>query len=317
MGGLGVSIRTATPVTPSDGVGNMPLSIGSVFFNSSECPEDLPIGAVKQMAVTHTLPGGTRLVSTFGPDPENVRWKGHLYAQNVDTRIQQLRLYAVAGTRIALSWHTEQYLVVITDFVPHYHHRWYAEYDIEVTVVNDQNGAFTLPNALSIDQQVQGLQRMMLDQNNIIFQIDPDGAQAFQQQIVGVQQAIGDAGPLAKASPTAIAKITSAVNAAQSALNTYAQPLHQLTGVNVPTQLGATIQLASSLTNIATNVQAGQKPAATVIQGIDLFTVAAQQYGNPAMAFQLASANGLISPWLTRAQQTKITLPPLGTSSLP
>lgn len=311
--GLSSAIRTATPLTPSSGPGQSPLTIGSVIFNTEECPEDLPIGAVKQMNVTDTLPGGTRIVNLFGPDPQVVAWKGRLYAGNVDTRIQQLRLYAVSGQVTLLAWRGEQYNVFVSSITPHYHHQWYAEYDIEVIVVSDANGAFTIPSGLSIDQQVQGLQTMMLEQNNIIFQFDPTNAAAINDSLPAVVTAIQNAGPLATASASNVQLINAAINNAQLQVSKYTSALQNIAPGLAP-QLSASLQLGSTLTNIAANVNRGQQTNSQIVQGGNLFAVAAQHYGDPTQAFSLATANGILSPWLTKSQQQTLVLPPLPSS---
>lgn len=312
---LGPSIRTAPSAVPVSRPGSRPLILGAIIFSTEECPEDFPIGALRQMIVERTLPGGTRIINKFGPSPDPVAWGGKFWAANVQTRVSQLQLYCASGQTVLLAWGVEKYNVIVTHFVPHYHHGWYTGYEIEVTVVSDANGAFTIASGVSIDQQVQGLQTMMFNQNNIVFQLDPSGAAVFQPNVLQVQQAIQDAGPLATASPTAIQNINTQLNAALGLINTYAGQLQELAPGKVP-QLAATLQLASAITAIGDTANRGQQPNSQIVQGGDLFGIAAQNYGDPTLAFQLASVNGLLSPWLTSARQTTITLPPLtsGTS---
>jgi hypothetical protein len=289
---------------PTDSPGPVALSIGAVTFNSSECPEELPIGGVEQLVVVHQLPGGTRVVSAFGPNAKPVSWSGKLFAGNVQPRIRQLRIYAVSGQQLTLVWGNEAYLVVVRDFEPVYL-GGYAKYTITVEVVADQNGAFTLSSPTTIDSQIHGLQAQADAANASVIAADPAGATVFQPQYSAVKASVQAANPIAQNINFAATTIVPAVTAAVAAVTTYSKGLPQTS-----TLFAAAMQLTAALTAIGQNVTRGQSASAVQVQGQSLFSLAALHYGDITQAFALAQANGLPSPFLSSAQQTYISLAP-------
>ena len=309
-----------------NGPGSTPLSLGSVTFNTSECPEVLPIGAAEQMEAVHTLVGGGRVVQSFGVSASAVSWSGRLFDQNVQLRIQQLRLYMASGNEILLSWGTERYYCKVKNFTPKYHGGW-AEYDITLTITRDANGAFTVSSALSIDQQVRSLQIQANTANNAILApiaaanlsssagtlptIDPaalsaaNAASSYQSSLTALNSAINTAGAIAQNITTTGPGILSAASLASAAVGTY------LTGIGQTSPAFANANLLlSSINAISLNVQRGQNPLNVVAQGTSLFRVASQQYGDITQAFSLASANKLSSPFLSGTTPTTVALPP-------
>ena len=285
--------------------GMTPLSIGGVTFNSSEAPERLPIGAVEQMLVTKTLPGGTRVVAAFGPSAKTVSWSGKIFDVFVGPRIRQLRLYAVSGQPQTLVWNNEAYFCVVKEFTPTYM-AGYAEYEITVEIVSAQNGALNVTSPVTIDQQISALNDQANNANTTIIAADPVGSAVYQTQFNTVQSAIQQNTPVAQNIVSASLSIVPAIQSAVAAITGYQAGLSPSS-----TLFANATTLIASLTAIAANVQRGQSSTATTVQGGSLFGLSALHYGDITQAFSLATANGLNSPFLSGAQQSLVTLPPL------
>lgn len=285
--------------------GMTPLSIGGVTFNSSEAPERLPIGAVEQMVVTKTLPGGTRVVAAFGPSAKTVSWSGKFFDVFVGPRIRQLRLYAVSGQPQTLVYNNEAYFCVVKEFTPTYM-AGYAEYEITVEIVSAQNGALAVASPVTIDQQISALNDQANNANNTIVAADPTGSAVYQAQLTNAQSQIQQNTPIAQNVVSAALYAVPAIQSAIAAISGYGAGLS-----SSGTLFANVTTLIASLTAISANISRGQSATSTTIQGGSLFGLAALHYGDVTQAFTLATANGLISPFISGAQQTLVTLPPL------
>lgn len=295
-----------TNIQTSNRVGPDALKIGAVTFNTEECPGTLPIGALEQMIKVHTAIGGSRTVQNLGPSPKEVGWEGRFYAGNVTPRVTQLRLYALTGTPQVLSWRNEVYTVTVKDFTPKYHHRNYAEYSILVEVVSDANGAFSLADSVSVDQQVANLQTTINAANAALVSADPNGTAAFQSSLKATNAALAAAQPLSQNAATQGPSIISQITATVAQVSQYSALLGPL-----DPKLASSIQMVGSLNLVAQNIARIQAPLTIQQQGGDFFSLASQYYGDATKAYQLMAANNAHSPYLSGAVQTFIKLPQL------
>ncbi|MDE2469360.1 MAG: hypothetical protein KGL35_11600, partial [Bradyrhizobium sp.] len=200
--------------------GRYPLSLGAITFNSSECPEELPIGA-EQMVVEHTLIGGSRVIQAFGVKPQDITWSGKLFGSSIATRIAQLRLYTVAGQPINLRWQgQEAYRIVVKDFIPKFH-GGYADYSITLAVLNDLSGALYAGAPVTLDQQMAALQSSA---NTLVADAaagDATGTAAIQSASAGVNAALLAASPISQNAATQGPAIQTALNTAVAAASAY------------------------------------------------------------------------------------------------
>lgn len=286
----------------SNEAGKTPLSLGGVTFFTQEVPEHLDIGAAEQMLAVHDLPGGTRITHAMGNKAKDVSWTGHFFDQNIPRRVAQLRAYQVNGEEIPLSWGVEKYFCIIKSFDPGYR-GGYNAYAITVTITRDNNGAFALSKATTIDQQVSALQTQAQNQNAAVLKIDPVGASAFQQAITNLNAALAAATPLIAAIGSGTSLLGYA-NIAAQAVQTYlgSLPIGAL-------QYASAAALASTLQLIGANISRGQSPTSTTVVGGSLYSLAAAAYGDISQAFPLASANNLISPLLSSQISTTVLVP--------
>lgn len=131
-----------------------------------------------------------------------------------------------------------------------------------------------------------------------------------------MQQALDAAGPAASATGQTAANAVSAIQAASTAALAY-----QASILNSGTadQIVQAQQLVNNLTVIQKNFSTGQAPKSVTVTGgavfKSLYEIAAQFYNDPSLAFQLMTANNLLSPFLAAGVQTNIILPPLQSTS--
>jgi hypothetical protein len=133
--------------------------------------------------------------------------------------------------------------------------------------------------------------------------------------MTAVSNALAAISPLASsAGSTAASAAAAALDAAISAASAYAANTGTTYG-NAQAVSGAA--LVSTLQVLKANVQRGEAPATLQAYGGSLVTIAAQYYGDPTLAQQLAAANGLSGLQLPPGQLTTIVLPPLQGSTIP
>lgn len=290
------------PAVEKGEAGKTPLSLGGVTFFTQEVPEHFDIGAAEQMLAIHDLPGGTRITHAMGNKAKDVSWTGHFFDANIARRVAQLRAYQVNGQEIELSWGVEKYFCIIKSFDPGYR-GGYNAYAITVTITRDNNGAFALSKATTIDQQVSALQTQAQNQNAAVLAIDPSGASTFQQALTNLQAAIAAATPLI----AAIGSGTSLLGFANIAAQAVATYLGSLPADAA--QYASAMGLASTLQLISANISRGQTPTSTTVVGGSLYALAAAAYGDISQAFPLAAANNLVSPLLSSQVATTVLVP--------
>lgn len=291
--------------------GPYPVTLGSILFSTEELPDKWDIGASQQMLVVDDLPGGGRVVNDMGNSANEITWTGRFYGSNIWPRVQQLRLYQVNSVVIPLNWWNEKYLVVIKSFNPGYM-GGRTEYEITLVVIQDQNGAFTVSTAQSIDQVVQSLQSQAITQQNAV-QAAEQAAQnppplpaqdVYGQYLLDLWEILGNAAPL---SSNIVQYGPAILTAAQIAI----AGVQQYQGSILPTdpQFPNTVGLLASLLTLYQNVQAGMVQKTVPFDGGDLFEMAALEYGDITQCFAIASANSLVYPTLPSGS-SNVAIPP-------
>lgn len=303
IGNLATSIARGGAYQSTPG-GN-PLTIGPVTFNSDECPSELPIGALEsKLSVTEFL-GGGRDVQFNGAQPKAVAWKGTLWQPLISERKNTLRAMMVSGQEFALTWMDERYFCKIKSFTPTANHANRCPYEIEVEITRASNGALSNATVPTVDQQVSALTANLQQQNSTIVAADPTGSASLQSPLNAAIAAIAQASPIAQLVAPQLTSLIATLTTASTAVSTYLGTISE--GAS---QYVATAQLLSSLNLIVTNVQRGQVSRSVRVQGLSLFELAAQFYGEPSYAFALAEVNGLPSPQTSRLVPQIIALPP-------
>lgn len=299
-----------------NGSGKTPLRIGAVQFRTEECPRMLPIGAGEQMLSKTQLVGGGRISNSFGFDPYDVTWDGTFYTiANVFAKVRALRLYAVGGQEVLLSWWGERYFCIVKAFTPKYNHENLSGYSITVQITRDANGAFALASPTSIDAQVQALlasttAMLATIAGSRTVTIEGNTFTFLSNSVSNLNATVQAAVPIASQITTSGPAVADAANDTATAAGNYAAAI----GESDP-NYGNTLALQGSAQAIAANATRGQSPQTLTVQGGSLFTTAAQQYGDVTQAFTLASVNRLPSVFLSATQPTSAKLPPLQVAS--
>ena len=296
-----------------DSPGSTPLTIGIVQFNSIECPDDLPIGAVEQKVAVIELLGGGRVVQSLGVQPKPVSWKGRLWGVNVQPRVEQLRAYSVLGTPQSIIWSGELWSGIVREFIPTYHQVYRADYDITLEITGSNNGQLTNTTVNSIPNTDSQVNALTQSATALI-----DAQMLANAQATIVQEAwntylallLEVAGAVSQLLPSSQAPITSSLASVLSALAAYgsASNFNAGSGSLLPGYVAWT-QITSMVTLILVNIRAGQAPQQTTIRGGSLYEVAAMTYGDVTQAFAIAQVNGIPTARLPNALVQSINLP--------
>ena len=311
---------------PANGSPNVPgatkLQIGSVTFNSEECPNELAFPVSTHMHVTDLI-GGGRVIQTFGNHPEPVTWSGRIWGPNVYTRVTALRALLVAGAEVELSWGAESYYCIIKQFTPKYI-KIDCEYTITVEITRDNNGALTSTAQPSVDSQVgtlvsnanvQAASIALNDTTSTPLAYPGSGLNAGQgglsnaafmlQQVANVQNAIQNAGPLAQLAGPQLTSVLSTVNFASGFASAYVAATPP--GASY---FSAATQLATTFNLIARNITQGQAANSVQVYGGTFAELAATHYNNADLGPQLAQANNSVGLRLPAGVLSTVVLPP-------
>jgi hypothetical protein len=295
------------------------LSVGAVTFASNEAPNELAIGAGRDVQVVSERVGGSRVVASFGAQPDTLEWSGTLWQPLLSDKVAVLLSYMVTETEIPVTWRDQSYYGKIKSFKPTWRNANRCAYQITIEITHDANGAYSNASQQTLDAQVSTLLQGMQTLNGLLqnppptgqSQSQPGGAQAqvlgmytytapavvplsastFQSALTALQIAINGVPSVAGLTGTQLASIVAAANTAVAAVSLYVASQN---GASAAFLLGS--RLLNHLTLIQRNVQQGQSPRTVTVAGDTLWDVAAMYYGDYSIGFALAALNGQPSP---------------------
>jgi nucleoid-associated protein YgaU len=301
------------------------LTLGDVTFGAYEIPERIPFGT-EQALVIHRLVGGVRQIDAMGAVPTALSWSGWLTGLNALARAQQLEAMAQAGQAVALTWDALSYSVLIARVDCDYRLPWRIAYSITCEPVADNSAPVSLVYDNDVDQLVSddmatagtlsagiGDATLIADIATVTSQIG--ALTPLSTASVASIRAVGQAISAAQAQATAVRAGTGVtIGAAGGSFNTTPDGLASFT--SALSNAAAASQSASSivvtgalLSRISTNATADLSGVNTVTAiGGDLFTIAAQQYGDARLWTVIANANGLSDPMISG--QVTLVIPP-------
>jgi hypothetical protein len=291
------------------------LTLGDFTFQGWEIPERIPFGGEQDLAVQKLI-GGARVIDATGWQPHDLTWSGRFQGKGALARARLLEGLFRAGKPLTCSWSELSYLVVPHNFTADFERFYQLPYSLTLTVVKPlATAAPKQAAAKSLNDQVKA---------------DMTTAQALAAKIAN--------NPLSAAMGTlntAISKVSSFANAAQSTINSVLAPLAAVQGqvstliasvgntlqnvttvgglipgnplsqmtaklteqVTAMTQAPDLYGLSSVLDRISTNIQAGSAAGATVtMAGGDLYHLASKVYGDVSAWTDIAQANNLTDP---------------------
>ena len=314
----------------------------SITFQDVELPQSVAWGGEQAMAV-HQLIGGDRVIDSLGAKPAPVTWDGILFGQTAVERARYLDTVRQGGAAVVLTWDEFAYVGVISRFAANYLQPWHVRYSITIEVMqdaasaqtsapqeslltllnNDTASASCLGNLIgdstlsgllgSVSSAVQSLnsvveavtapiaaataciQQATTTAQSALAAIVQPLAQAqtrVQQLMGGVDNAVADmqgltSGVFAGATPQAIQSLTTANLGFANAQPVYA--------------------LSSVLGRMQSNISAGMPGASAktmAVNGGNLQSIAAQQYGDATLWPAIAKINGLSDPNLPAGAMT-------------
>ena len=116
------------------------LSLGPVAFEAFEVPARIGFGG-HQRVVTHTLPGGARVIDTMGRDDAAITWSGAFSGPDATLRARLLDTLRSDGAVWTLAWDAFSYSVVIAEFQAQYERSNWIPYRVSCTVLADDAAA--------------------------------------------------------------------------------------------------------------------------------------------------------------------------------
>ena len=302
------------------------LVLGDFQFASFEVPEQIGFGGEQQLVV-HELVGGLHVIDAMGERPTAVEWSGIFAGASALDRALALDAMRKAGKPLELTWSELSYQVVIRSVRCTFQRFYRLPYSIVCEVISDQT-APVLGNTDPSNEQLIGDD--LSDAND---SADGLGDGLLSGGMATLTGAISAIGPLSQAAPSALGALGVPLIAARSRAKTLLsattgtlssgsiggvapgvpaaqQAASLLTAVAAASEAPRLIQIDRTLGRMEANIASLGSGSMSVTQaGGDLFTVAANEYGDARGWSAIAAANNLTDPKLSGI--TTLAIPPL------
>lgn len=338
VGGTQSAAGGGSPAYP-----NWPFVIGSIQLNGFEIPSEFTFGHDMDVAIHKYISySGQPAIKTqvLGSFYLPTKWSGTLYYSTAMSRAIQLDQMMLQGAPVTLQWGPYQWTVVISKFEAKVHHQLEIDYEMDVVVIDDQNGLSISPTSpVSFDSGIQqqfnlasaamtGLAVQQAQQTLSLSEIAAQGIDPNTIPTVTIPTNIftqnascttllQNAYPLSQASYSTILTVVQAFENLNSSLQSYTDQLEAqavlegdleaLSNCLVALQgYGLVITNLNQLLGISSSA-----PSAFQYVG-SLFDLAAQYYPGAAIddaVSLIAQSNGLNDFYVYTA--TTLTLPPL------
>lgn len=297
------------------------LKLGSFTFKNTEIPESIPFGGDQELVV-HRLVGGKRVIDSMGRTERPLEWSGVFFGGNALSRARKLDAMRVAGKELDLTWDELSYKVVIKSFLPDYRFKYNIPYKITCEVVKD-NATPVLSGELSFVQSL--INGDITDLDSLIGAIGNDSLTSAYQSVTNALDKVENYAHIARSS---IANINHAIYGVAQNLTGiiagYEATLAQTTSgakknsiqssAAMMAQLVAALEAQARIGRVSRNInQIGSSARQITVSQGDLYSIAAQEYGNAMDWTVIAQANGLTDPKITGI--TTLNIPPLTTHS--
>jgi hypothetical protein len=303
------------------------LDSGDVFeFARFEIPEQIPFGGEQRLNV-HELVGGVRVIDAMGATPMPVEWSGQFVGDTALERALYIDGLRKAGKPLYLSWDELAFTVVIKSFHCEFKRFYRLPYRVTCEVVEDLTTPVDYIAEPSIDQLITDdmntanglasgigdgtLSSLMGTLNSAISAVSSFAA-AAQSTLNSVLQPIAavraQVGILIQATNGAIQNVTTLGGILPG--NPVAQQANKLLGqINAVNQSPNLINLDRVLGRMQSNIGTINSGTRQVpVAGGNLYSVAANQYGDAMGWTAIAQANGLKDPQVNGL--ANLTIPP-------
>jgi len=293
------------------------LTLGDFRFVRFEIPESIPFGG-DQKLIVHELVGGRRVIDAMGDAPLALEWSGYLVGASALPRALYLDGLRKAGKPLALRWSELSYTVLVKSFRPNYHLGYRIPYQITCEVVTDETAPVTTITTSSYEQAVADDAAAA---SALAAQVGHSG---LTKAVSAITTALGKINKLAAAAQSEIAKVLQPIADARAQVAILLQqtgatlqsvgtlgglvPGSPIAGqiANLTGQIGAIadqprlLLLDRTLGRMSTNlgqINSGVRTLTT--GGGNLFTLAANEYGDAMGWTAIAAANKLSDPEIT------------------
>lgn len=305
---------------------DFPITLGDFEFSRFEVPDRIPFGGEQALTI-HKLVGGRRVVDAMGRDDQPLEWSGRFTGPNALTRARTLDSMRIDGQPLTLTWSELSYTVLIKRFSADFEKPFLLPYQIACEVVDDLSTPVNLASGPDIDDMVGA------DLDDAESYGGDIGDDTFAGLVSILAAAVGVVGGLGGATQSAVASVLTPLAQTQAQLSglisiaeggfedndpvggfldglppeSLASALMaQTAAVNaLPDLYGASASLGRVATNLVDVTSGG---ARITTAGGDLYTLAAQAYGDESQWPVIARANGLTDPLLTGVNN--LTIPP-------
>lgn len=295
-----------------------PLTLGGVSFD--ENPFEGPNGFAEglsdlgstQKAVVREYPGGIMTAQLLGSFPKPISWQGILYGAYAMGRSADLQQLCDSGQQVVLSWAQWSFTGFVEDFqcdikAPHEIH-----FKIVFRPLQNNNagaGGGQLANTDPFASTISNAQTVMKQQtaapaSGYVFSGGiTDSVNALSRSVNSALQNSG--GSVSNMDPSDAQGIQSQVTSIQSQL----QPL--INGPD-PVAASAAADLNGSISTIGTSVNnsLGSNYKTVELFSPNVYSLAAQYYGDPTQYQPILDASGITDP--LPSGLVKITIPVLG-----
>lgn len=310
------------------------ITLGDFEFRSFEVPEKLPFGG-EQLAATHQLIGGVRIIDTMGRSDAPIAWSGIFLGEGALTRARYLDSLRIAGKPLKLTWSQFSFTVIVQRFTAEFERFYQVPYNILCDVVADLASPVTTQDVADLDDQMasdmnkaSGLGGLIGNGTLTTLLADLKTAVAKVQSFVAATKAeiAAAIAPLIATQQQVqmlIASVSPIVDEVVSLggvipfapFGQAAQKLQQqIEGFG---QLGSLYELQGYLGRMSTNLAAdGVSGRIMTAAGGDLYHLAAQQYGDATAWTTIARANALTDPVLNGVQTLTVPPTPDGTDGI-
>ena len=300
------------------------LQLGDVIFSRYEVPEKIAFGG-EQMLSIHKLIGGARIIDAMGRDDMALQWRGQFIGDNAYDRARFIDRLRVDGKPLQLTWAEFSYLVVIKQFEVDYERFYRMSYSITCEVIADNTQPVNTLSLLGFDETINAdiaaadamaaiIADPQLTTNMTALDANiksvPSFANAVQSQINSVLV------PLAAAQARVAVLIASTGNLLTNIAtlggilpnNPVANQVAAITAQVVASiSLPQLYSLNAVLGRIGGNLGAIINTGKTVaVAGIDLYHLAAANYGDASAWTTIANANKLIDPVISGVATIKV-----------
>lgn len=304
------------------------LLLGDFEFQSYEIPAALPFGGTQKL-VTHTLPGGARVIQAMGYDHAPIGWSGLFFGPDAVSRAKQVDAMRIAGIPAKLTWGDFSYMVYVESFTAAWERFYKLPYQISCVIIGEPPAASTAP---SLDATITADNKLAQNLGAKVGDSTLTGLlNTMDSAIKSVSTFAGQATATINGIIAPVAAVAQRVQILTASVTNTIQNVATLGGilpntgiaraagrlnaqVNAATQLPILQQLQSVTGRITTNLNLLSNAGATVrkvaVAGGNMYDKAAAWYGDATKWTGVAKANNTVDPMITGTQTLNVPANP-------